>query len=187
MRGSDYYRRMTRLIVLAVCAGSVGACAHVQPTQSWPELGRRLGPGKPVAVTDTAGAEVRGIVSSVALESLTLVVGGTSRQYVRSDVRQVRRDGDPLWNGLAIGGAIGVIGAALPDNKCSGQPLRCDDAQIASRVTFAATMTAIGMAVDAMHRDRRVLYASPVGSSLRIVPVLSPERKAISIAVRFSR
>jgi hypothetical protein len=126
-------------------------------------------------------------VSALSAVSLTLNVEGVSRLFESKDVRQVRRDGDPLWNGLAIGAAMGVLAAALGDNKCSGVPLRCDDKQILARVTFLAVVTGAGIGIDALHRDRTVLYGSPAGVTLRVVPVLSPQHKSLSIVLRLSR
>jgi hypothetical protein len=73
-------------------------------------------------------------------------------------VLEVRRNGDPLWNGLLIGAAVGVLGAILPDNKCSGSPPVCNDRQIPARLAFSAVATAAGAAADAVYRDRTVLY-----------------------------
>lgn len=142
----------------------------MQPTQSWPELARRLTPGRPVAVTDGGGTEVRGTVSAVSAAALTLNVQGVSRRFDSTDVRQVRRDGDPLWNGLVIGAVIGVTGAALPDNRCGGRPVTCDDRQIPFRLTFLSVATAAGIGIDVFHRDRRILYGSARRVTLRVVP-----------------
>jgi len=147
-----------RLAILALCACSMICCAHLQPTKSWQELGRRLGPGKPVAVTDASGTETRGKVAAISDASLTLNVEGAPHLFDVKDVRQIRRDCDPLWNGLAAGAAVGGLGALLSDSRCSGRPATCDGRQIAERVAFIAVMTAAGIAVDALHRDRTVLY-----------------------------
>ncbi len=174
---------MRRAMAVVVCAGSMTACAHVQATQSWPELVHQLSVGKPVAVTTADQGEVRGKVSAVSSDSIALVVDRSLRQFDAKDVRQVRRDGDSLWNGLAIGAGIGLLGAALPDNKCSGQPVSCNDRQVPERVTFLAVATAAGIGIDALHRDRTVLYRSPARVTVRLVPTLTPEGKSISIAI----
>jgi hypothetical protein len=141
-------------ITLLACS----ACAHVQPTQSWPELRQRLAPGRPIAVVDVKGSEVQGKVASVSASALTLKVNGALRRFDSADVREVRRNGDSLRNGLLIGAAVGVLGAILPDDRCSGSPRVCNDRQILPRLTFAAAATAVGIGVDALHRDRTVLY-----------------------------
>jgi hypothetical protein len=176
---------MGRITLFAVCAFSMTGCAHVQPAQSWAELVQRLEPGTRVSVTDAGGTEVRGRVSSLSASSLTLNVAEALRQFDPADVRDVRRDGDPLWNGLAIGAGVGVLGAALPDNRCSGQPPRCDDKQVPERVTFAVVAITTGIAVDAWRRDRRSLYGAPGRVTLRIIPAFTPHRRSLAFAFVF--
>jgi hypothetical protein len=177
---------MNRIATLVVFAGLVSGCAHVQPTQSWPDFVQRVRPGTPVAVTDAGGTEVRGRVSEVSATSLTMSVAEASRYFEAKDVRHVRRDGDPLWNGLAIGAAIGALGAALPDNRCSGNPPTCDDKQIPERVTFFAIATAAGIGIDALRRDRATLYRSPGRLTLRVVPAPVPGQMGVLIVASVS-
>lgn len=172
-----------RRVTLVMCTGSMIGCAHMQATQSWPELMHRLSNGKTVAVTTADQGEVAGRVSAVSSDSLTLVIDRASRRFDARNVLQVRRDGDPLWNGLAIGAGVGLLGAILPDNKCSGQPLRCDDRQIPQRATFLAGAIAAGIGIDALHRDRTVLYRSPSRVSVRLIPTLNADSKTLSIAI----
>jgi hypothetical protein len=175
--------RYHRIAALPLCAITIAGCAHLPPTQSWPELAGRLDTGSPVAVTDAQGMEVRGRVSAVSSASLTLAVKGMTRQFDSADVRQVRRDGDRLWNGLAIGAAVGVLGSALTDNRCSGEPVRCDDKQIPERIAFAAVATAAGIGIDALHRDRRMVYESPRRVTFKLVPILTPQTKGLLFVI----
>ena len=152
-----------RVAVLVICGSAFTGCAHVRPTESWPELVERLAPGKPVTVTTGSGHEVAGRVSAVSADSITLTVDGASQQFASGDVRQLRRNGDSLWNGIAIGAAIGVTAAALPDTRyhdCGGSAL-CQDKQIPQRLTLFAGVTLTGILIDALHRDRTILYRSP--------------------------
>jgi hypothetical protein len=158
-------------------------CAHVQTTQAWPDVMHRLSIGESVAVTTANEAEVPGKISAVSSESLTMNVDRAPRTFAVKDVHQLRRDGDALWNGLAIGAGVGVLGVLLPDNKCNGQPPRCDDKQIPQRVAFLAGAIAVGVGIDALQRDRTVLYRSPTRVTVRLVPTLSTTRKSITIAI----
>ena len=177
----------SHIVLLAVFAAVISGCAHVEPTQSWPRLAERLEPGKPVAVTDAAGAEVRGRVAAVSATSLTLKVAGASRDYAAGDVRHVRRDGDPLWNGLAIGAGAGFLGAVLSDNLCTGPPTAsCTGKQVPKRVTLFAVATLAGAVIDALWRDDTSLYDSPSQVTGRVVPVLVLGHKALSIAIAVS-
>jgi len=128
---------------------------------------------------------VRGRVSAVSATSLTLRVAEASRRFDAIDVRRVRRDGDSLWNGFAIGASIGVVGAALPDNRCSGQPLTCNDRQIPQRLTFLAVATAAGIGIDALRPARTNLYDSPGRLTIRMVPALAPAHQSLSVAIGF--
>lgn len=155
--------RISRLAMLAIWGSAIAGCAHVRPTESWPQLVDRLAPGKPVTVTTASGNEMAGRVSAVSADSITLTVNGAARQIASDDVRQVRRNGDSLWNGLAIGAAIGATAAALPDPRyytCGGSA-PCKDKQIPERLTLFAGVTATGILIDALHRDRTVLYRAP--------------------------
>lgn len=146
-----------------------------------------MAPGTPVAVTDTSGVEVRGRVSGVTHSSLTLNVKGGMRQFDAVAVRRVRRDGDSLLNGLGIGLAVGVLGAMLPDNRCSGDPPVCDDKQVPQRVAFVALAGAGGIGIDLLNRDRTVLFGLPERLTLRIAPVVRPHSRGVLVTILLSR
>lgn len=165
------------------CAVLFVGCAPLPPAQSWPELSRRLATGNPVVVTDTSGSEVRGRVAAVSTASLTLNVADASRRFEPAEVRQVRRDGDTLWNGLAWGAAFGAGGALLSDPQCSQS--KCDP-QVPQRLAFVAAMAAAGVGIDALHRDQTVLYRSPGSVTLRVIP-MSLGCGELSIAIVMSR
>lgn len=173
------------IAALIALAGTIGACAHPPPARSWTALGSRVAPGNPVAVIEGSGAEVRGRVASVSASALTLNVDGAQRRFEPKDVAQVRRDGDPLWNGLAIGAGIGAFGVLLNDTHCSGRSYPCNDAP--ERIAFFATMTAAGVALDALHRDRTVLYTAPNRTTLRIVPLAGRDGASLSVRIDFAR
>jgi hypothetical protein len=168
------------------CVVALGACAHVQPTTSWPELQRRLSRGAPIAVTETAGSEVRGRLEALSSDRLTLNVDGTSRAFDAPNIRGVRRDGDSLWSGLAWGAAVGAAGAVLSDSSCSGR--RDCGAQIPQRLTFVAALAAAGAGLDALHRDRTPLYRSRSRTTaLTVLPTLTPSRAQVSIVLTLQR
>lgn len=176
---------MTRIAVAVCCVCWLTGCAHVRPTQAWAELVPRVAPGSPVAVTDTSGVEVRGRVSAVSDSSLTLKVKDDVRRFDAGTVRQVRRDGDSLVNGLGIGLAFGVLGALFPDNRCSGDPPVCDDKQIPERVLFVAIAGAGGMGIDLLIRDRTLLFAVPERVTLKVVPVWQARSRGVLISIGF--
>lgn len=176
-----------RIVLAAAAAGLISGCAHVPPTRSWSALAQRLEPGTRVGVINAAGAEVWGRVAAVSPTALTLKVSGAARDFAADDVRQVSRDGDPLWNGLAIGAGVGFLAAALPDNVCTGPPTAsCTGKQVPKRLTLGAVVTAAGVVIDALRRDHSSLYQWPGRVTFNVEPVLAPGRKGVSIAVSVS-
>ncbi len=161
MRLDDAFHLST-LMVLGAALGA--ACAHPSPTHSWADLRTRLGRGARISVTDSSGATAAGRVASVTPDVLEMDVNGTPRTFTAAAVREVRKLGDPLWNGFAIGAAVGVLGAALPDNRCTEQPpgaLTCTDSHIPQRVAFFGIAAGSGLVIDALHKQNRVLYRAP--------------------------
>jgi hypothetical protein len=173
-------------IAAIVFACAAAGCAHAKPVHSWRDVAGQLRPGHPVAIIDTAGTEVRGKVATVGSDSLTLKADGTLRHFDATNIRQIARDGDPLWNGAVIGAAIGVFVAGFSDNRCVGDPPVCNDRQIPARIGFIAIATGAGLAIDALHRDRRVIYQSSDRVTIRIVPALSPRGRGASLLVMWS-
>jgi hypothetical protein len=172
-----------RVMMLAGWSCAAAACAHAHAVQSWPELVPRLTRGESVALFDAAGEETRGHVAAVSAESLTLDVRGALRQFDSSDVREVTRNGDPLWNGLAIGAAIGAAAALVPDNVCNRQAQTCDGAQVPQRAALFAAAAALGAAIDALHRDRSVLYRSPVRVRLQLRPAFTASSVGVALVI----
>lgn len=170
-------------VALAAFTCSAAACAHVQPGQSWPNLTPHLATGQPVAIIDAAGGETRGRLDAISVDSISLNVHGTVRQFESSDVRELTRNGDPLWNGLAIGAAIGAAAALVPDNPCNGTPPACHGPQIPQRVALFAITAALGVAADALHRDRSVLYRSPVQVTVHFVAASTVRRTGLEFTI----
>jgi hypothetical protein len=140
------------------------ACAHARPAQSWSELTPRLRRGSRISVTESSGATAEGRVASITPGALEMDVAGTRRTFTPAGVREVREVGDPLWNGFAIGAGVGVLGAALSDNRCIQQmsgSVACTDRQVPQRDAFFGLAAGAGLVIDALHRQNRVVYRAP--------------------------
>ena len=180
-------RTVGRIVLVAACASVISGCAHVQPTRSWPRLAERLKPGTPVAVIDVGGVEVRGRVAAVSATSLTLKVLGAPRDIAAGDIVHLRREGDPLWNGLGIGAGVGLLFVGLSDNVCVGTPSpSCTGSQVPKRAAAFAVMAAAGAVIDALLRHDTKLYERASGVAFGVVPVVSPGQKAVSFAIGWS-
>jgi hypothetical protein len=81
------------------------------PAASLSALSSRVKPGDTVSVRLTSGEDIVGTFSRASASSLTVTVGGQSREIPANDVQQVvRRHGaNRVRRGLLIGGPIGAL------------------------------------------------------------------------------
>src|SRR5688572_9661231 len=63
-------------------------------------------PGTPIRVIKRSGESTTGRLVGVLPSAICLISDGITREVPLPDVTLVRRNGDPLWNGIAWGGAI---------------------------------------------------------------------------------
>jgi hypothetical protein len=151
------------LSVLLLAAG--GGCAARQPVRSFSDLPQRVKPGDTLYVIDDTGTETKGRLLDLSASGLTLDIAGSPHPMSAVRVRQVQRYGDPLWNGMLIGAALGVPGALLADppyGPCPGDPQRlCAESVVGQRVLGFGLMAAIGAGVDALIRGRHQEYLAP--------------------------
>jgi hypothetical protein len=162
--------------------------------RSFEELGEVLDPGMGVTVTDANGNEIRGKVETVSLaeEVLMLRTSGaldrnagktglvTLSQY---DVHRVdARVRDPLTNGIYIGAAVGAGLGALYAAGC-----QCEGAGYAA-LYMTGIGASLGMGIDALFSSKRIVFlasASSPGVRLRVVPVVSKDKKGVTVVVDF--
>jgi hypothetical protein len=166
------------------------ACAHAGTTQSWSELSGRISSGSRVVVVDASGVETHGRVAARSAGGLDLDVAGITRTFTSDTVREVRRDGDPLWNGFLIGAAIGISAAALPDPsyRCPDRDVvdvACKDSQVPQRIALAAIATGAGIGIDAWRKDRSVIYRAPGQARVRIVPLVGRRTAGVVVSAGF--
>lgn len=182
---------------VAVAMGMTGAALHGQErVATFGDLGSRLRVGEMVWVTDVAGRELRGRLTGIAPDGLSLD-GGRPTRLAAADIREVRRrDADPKKNGVLVG--LG-IGAALGTAWCVGA-IADDSGEIDAGVecaegytVFPALGALAGLVIDAAIPGRmRVLYrqaATAGGRGLRfsVRPVLGPGTRGVLATLRVGR
>jgi hypothetical protein len=157
--------RLRRAWLCAVAVMVGGGCAARQPSRSFLDLQERLHSGNTVYVTDTTGTETKGKVVEVSGSALVLDVKGVHRRMDQSSVRHVQRHGDPLWNGLLIGVAVGASAMLVADPRyepCTNSPKTlCANSQMGQRVLAVGIMGAGGAGIDALIGGRRYVYLAP--------------------------
>src|SRR5262245_48742292 len=115
---------MAGLVSTLACAPFRRGAQAVQPSsqstpvaRSFANLQPRMGRGDKLWLRDQANREIPGRLVSVSPFTLVLDLESGPRTFAEAEVRLIRqRRSDPLWNGIAIGAAlgfaIGVIGEA---------------------------------------------------------------------------
>jgi hypothetical protein len=137
-----------------------GSSAYAQDFTQLP-----VKPGQLIHVTEN-GVTVSGPVVTLTPSSLTI----DSRKFTPHSGLRIETDGDPIWNGAAIGFGIGVVaGMTIGAEACLDAPL------IYCGIGGGLVYGGIGALIDHLHKGRA-----------RIYPVVSKRERGVAISVRFN-
>ena len=139
-----------------------------------------------IVVTDMSGRRVRGALTAVDRDSLSLATDGKTETFARTEVSTVRI-ADGLGDGALIGAGAG-LGAALAILAIagSGDGYVLPSAKVGAPLLLSGAGALVGVLVDRAHEGGRVLYTSPGPTSgLVVSPVLSKDRQGVRVSVRF--
>jgi hypothetical protein len=160
-------------------------CAHAQAP--FAGLEATLKPGDAIFITDESGSRMRGTLEGIGA-SIRLSVDGVSREWTPQQVREIRRRGDSLMNGLKIGlasgGAAGVVfglGAASILRNEGHESVGPFMAVLGLGLGAGA---AIGVGLDAAIRGSTVVYRRP-RQIVSVSPVVTPTKQAVRVALNF--
>ena len=142
----------------------------------------RLETDQIVTVTTQGGTEIRGRVSKTDGGTLTLRADDNSYEISEADTRHIDRDGDPVWEGLAIGlamgGGLGLIGA-LSCSECGGS------GGAAGALAFAGIGTGVGALIDLLIPGKTRVFQAPTSgaSRVRLVPFVAANRHGMLVRI----
>ncbi len=144
-----------------------------------------LPPGAHVEVVLRIGDErIKGSFEKSDAQSLTLTdETGTQRRVAKPDVKRVLDPGvsDSKWNGLLIGGAVGVGAGALLGPAIwggEGETFTNADAALIYGLAGAFTGAFIGLLLDEMRDHPIVLYTARAAETPQVPPSeVSPSAK----------
>jgi hypothetical protein len=173
------------LAVLMFVALSATPLFAQAPPSAGTELESALLPGTTAWITESSGHEYKATILNVSGHIVTVTAGRQTRSLSTADVRRVRvRQSDSLMNGALIGAGSAVAsGLWFCTLMESWENCRDDSGSIAAITALGA---GIGVAIDALLRDRRTLYEAGTSSTeLRIAPMLAPHARGLQIALRF--
>lgn len=163
------------------------AGAEAQATAgSFEELGGLVKAEETVVVTDMNGRRVRGALSAVGKDSLSLVIDGRTQSFARSEVSTVRL-ADGLGNGALIGAGVGA-GAALGILAIvgSGDGYVLSSAKVGAPLLLSGIGALVGVLLDRAHEGGRVFYASLGRTSrLGVSPLAGKDRHGVLVLVHF--
>ena len=150
------------------------------------DLRRIVRVDEPVFVTDSAGVTHKGRLASLSASSLQLrEISGPWTAFTERDVNNVaavRRD--PLWNGMAIGFAVGATPIALVGAAAS---VRGSDVAAVS-VAYGTIGLLTGLLIDVVNKQTVPIYIhppQPASSRVLLAPIYSRGRSGLQLVAAF--
>jgi hypothetical protein len=132
---------------------------------SFDQLAVLVRPGNTVTLTDASGSEVYGRIETLSSSALSLAIDGTRRDFLATDVVEIRqRRGDSLANGAKWGFGIGVGLFALAIAGCDEcRPTSAGEYALTAFAggLYGALGTGIGVGIDALKRGEPTIYRRP--------------------------
>jgi hypothetical protein len=175
-------------LVTLLMGGVSSADAQTQTATSFEQLRILVQPGDTVSVTDRTGTRTSGKVHGLSEASLEVDLGSERRIFVESEVTTIQqRRGDSLANGalwgLAAGAAYATAGMIMIGVDCYGDA-NCAAVGAGTIGVYGAIGAGIGVGIDALIKDRRVVYRSPTANTrLNVAPLLTARSKGVLLSI----
>jgi Zn-dependent alcohol dehydrogenase len=126
----------------------------------------RVKHGQKISITDDQGQEVKGKVSALTADGLTMLVDGKTAEVPYARIVRIDRPNDSLANGaligLGVGAALGLaLVAAEEQSDCDAAVFLCGEpgagGYAGATLLMGGLGTAVGVGIDALiHRDREI-------------------------------
>jgi hypothetical protein len=149
-----------------------------------PDLGHLLTPGMTVWITDSSGQEQRVRIVGVAGDAVRINEDGVSRRLTTNDIRRVEvRQSDSLLNGALIGAGAAIASGLFLCTRTEPWENCRDD--VGPMLRIGAIGAGAGIGIDALIRGRRTIYGADRGASVRVVPIVGRDLRALQLSVHF--
>lgn len=163
----------------------VGAPASVDkraPVASLGALSSRVLPFEKVFVRTASGSEIAGNFSRASEAALTMDVDGLTREIPATDVQQVwRRGGNQVRKGMLVGFLTGAAVGNLIFVGGLGP-----EAILPATVVGGGTGLMWGALIGALVHERQLVYPA-AAPTVRVMPVLTPDRVGVMASVQFEK
>jgi hypothetical protein len=157
------------------------------PAQSIDQLKVAVGEGQKITITDRAGHETSGRLVKIAEDTLSLQVQDETVRWELADIRRIqKREADPLGNGILIGALVGAgVSGGMLAYACSIFE-GCGPGELTFVALWSAFGGGLGALVDAAHATNRTVYEAPARrTAMDIVPIVTPDARALAVRVTF--
>jgi hypothetical protein len=170
---------------LAAAVSLWPASAEAQVTaRSFEELVGIVKAEETVIVIDMRGRRVKGVLTAVDKDSVSLAMDGRTQTFARSEVRTVRV-ADGFGNGALIGAGAGLTTAlGILAIEGSGDGYVLPSAKVGAPLLLSGIGALVGALIDRAHEGGMVLYVSP-GQTSVVSPLLGKDRIGVLVSVRF--
>lgn len=178
-------RRWFSRLAAAVALWPAGAEAQTT-ARSFAELTGIVKAEERVIVIDMRGRRVKGAITAVDKDSVSLATDGRTQTFAQSEVSTVRvadgfGNGTLIGAGAGLGAALGILAIAA-----SGDGYVLPSAKVGAPVLLSGIGALMGALIDRAHEGGRVLYVSPGQTSTLVVsPLLGRVRQGVLVSVRF--
>lgn len=158
------------------------------PVAAFGEIASRVSvsSGGSVIVTDSSGRQVKGKLTALSSDALTLLTDGRTLTFRDEQVREVRhRLPDSRLEGAFIGLAAGWI---VPASVCTGRSDSSETAGCVMGTLFYGGLPGffIGMGIDAMQAKTVTVFRSPSSTMrIRVAPLLAHRSKSVALVLSF--
>jgi len=172
---------------LAAAVALWPASAEAQVTaRSFEELTAIVKAEETVIVIDMSGRRVKGALTAIDKDSVSLSTDGRTRTFARSEVRSVRV-ADGLGNGAVIGAGAGLgTGLGILAITGSGDGYILPSAKVGAPLLLSGIGALMGALIDRAHEGGSVLHVSPGRTSEVVVaPLVARGRHGVRVSVRF--
>lgn len=185
MQAHAHLTTVSAVLCLILAMAASGAEAQSIPT-TFDQLQFLAKPGDTITVTDTTGRNITGELTALSSSLLTLQHNGTGQEFTERDISTIhQRRGDSLANGALWGALAGGVSSGV----LVGMTFESGDSQgraAAFIATWAGMGAAIGAGIDALFKERKVIFEhSSAAGNVSIVPLVSASGRGVLVSMRF--
>jgi hypothetical protein len=168
--------------VFAQSPSQVQFTSPIQDVPGWTNLAATVTPTDDLTVVLNDGTKRKGRAAVFTTDQLSLVQGGPPIQIDRSDVREIRKRGDSLQNGLLIGllagAGAGIYLSSVTRSLCEWD---CPEANMSFLMGLGGGV-GVGLLVDALRHGTTSIYRRK--PQLAIAP--SVGRRSVGVQAQVS-